>query len=251
MADIDRSTTSALTRQTVVGLALAAGIVLAWLSVHVWAVFFYPWDRLGLWPVVPIVLVQCWLCVGLFIVAHDCMHGTLAPGMPRLNHIVGTVCLLLYACFWFGALLPKHHLHHRHSGTADDPDFAATPSFWRWYLSFFAEYASWTQIAGMSAILWTYVLVLQAPIANVLLFWAVPPLLASLQLFTFGTYLPHVPGEGPFVDRHNARSNDYPAWLSLLTCFHFGYHHEHHLKPGVPWWRLPSVRGEERLRAGR
>ena len=35
------------------------------------------------------------------------------------------------------------------------------------------------------------------------------------------------------------------AWLaSLLTCFHFGMHHEHHLSPNTPWWRLPEARRE-------
>ena len=88
-----------------------------------------------------------------------------------------------------------------------------------------------------------YTLLLGAPTANTLLFWAVPSILSSLQLFAFGTYLPHRHEEEAFRDRHNARSNDYPRWLSLLTCFHFGYHHEHHAKPGTPWWRLPSIRG--------
>jgi beta-carotene/zeaxanthin 4-ketolase len=85
-------------------------------------------------------------------------------------------------------------------------------------------------------------LVLGAQLANVLLFWALPALLSALQLFTFGTYLPHRPAPPGFADRHNARSNDYPWLVSLLTCFHFGYHHEHHLSPGTPWWRLPTLR---------
>jgi beta-carotene ketolase (CrtW type) len=70
----------------------------------------------------------------------------------------------------------------------------------------------------------------------------VPALLSSLQLFYFGTYLPHRPGPDAFTDHHRARSNGYSEWLSLLTCFHFGYHHEHHRAPGEPWWRLPTVR---------
>jgi beta-carotene ketolase (CrtW type) len=37
--------------------------------------------------------------------------------------------------------------------------------------------------------------------------------------------MPHKPELRPeFTDRHRARSNDYAWWLSLLTCFHFGYH---------------------------
>ncbi|MDT8325299.1 MAG: fatty acid desaturase, partial [Bacteroidota bacterium] len=40
------------------------------------------------------------------------------------------------------------------------------------------------------------------------------------------------------------RSNDYGVLFSFLTCYHFGYHEEHHTRPGVPWWRLPAARRE-------
>jgi beta-carotene/zeaxanthin 4-ketolase len=231
-------------RQTTVGLTLAFAVIAAWIGIHVWAVFFYPWQSLGWMPAVLVAALQTWLCVGLFIVAHDCMHGSLVPFNPRLNRWIGQLCLALYACFDFNALNPKHHLHHRHAGTDGDPDFhdAHPHKFWPWYVKFFSEYFSWRQLGMLAVMTWTYILVLGAPVQNVLLFWALPAVLSSLQLFTFGTYLPHVPDAPAFNDRHNARSNDYPAWLSLLTCFHFGYHHEHHLYPGVPWWRLPNAR---------
>ena len=35
--------------------------------------------------VVPSILVMTWLYVGLFITAHDAMHGSLSPRHPRLN----------------------------------------------------------------------------------------------------------------------------------------------------------------------
>jgi hypothetical protein len=48
---------------------------------------------------------------------------------------------------------------------------------------------------------------------------------------------------------HNARSSSMPIWLSLLTCYHFGYHWEHHEYPYVPWcacgWRLREFDDEE------
>ena len=82
-----------------------------------------------------------------------------------------------------------------------------------------------------------------------MLFWALPSLLASLQLFYFGTYLPHRRDETPFLDPHQARSNGYSYLASLATCFHFGYHHEHHADPSVPWWRLPAFRdGRPKIR---
>ena len=87
-----------------------------------------------------------------------------------------------------------------------------------------------------------YVLVLKAPFANLLVFWALPSILSSLQLFAFGTWLPHRHEVRGFPDHHNARTLGYGWLTSLLTCFHFGLHHEHHLRPDAPWWRLPAVR---------
>jgi len=74
-------------------------------------------------------------------------------------------------------------------------------------------------------------------------FWAVPAILALLQLFIFGTFLPHKHHDDGFVDRHRARSIGPGGLVSLLGCFHFGgYHHEHHVSPQTPWWRLPALR---------
>jgi beta-carotene/zeaxanthin 4-ketolase len=237
-------------RQARIGVLLAAAIISAWLLTHVVTVFYYAtaatggwtWTALAFAPL--IIAFQCWLYVGLFIIAHDCMHTSLIPGRPTWNRAIGQLCLGLYAGFSFDRMMPKHHAHHRHAGHHDDPDFddRAPHGYWRWFAKFFGEYFSWRELALISAVTWTYLLLLGAPLANVLLFWALPALLSALQLFTFGTYLPHRPIDPGFADRHNARSNNFPWLVSLLTCFHFGYHHEHHLSPGTPWWRLPSLR---------
>ena len=243
-------------RQSRIGLSLALAILAAWIALHVATVFFFPltWATAPL--AVLVVALQTWLYVGLFIVAHDCMHGSLVPFTPWANRRIGQVCLFLYAGFSFDNLNKAHHRHHRHSGTPGDPDFDDHPpyGFWRWFMKFFVEYFSFTQIAIILAVYCVYVFGLGASQYNVLVFWGIPGLLSALQLFTFGTYLPHRPDAHGFADRHNARTNDFPAWLSLLTCFHFGYHHEHHLYPTVPWWRLPDMRGVPRpvaaLRSG-
>jgi beta-carotene ketolase (CrtW type) len=238
-------------RQTRIGLTLAALIFAAWAPLHIWTVFFLPLEgpTLALAPL--LVLAICWLNVGLFIVAHDCMHGSLAPGRPAVNRWVGRIALGLYAGFSFDRLLPKHFDHHRHSGTGLDPDFSETHPrhFWLWYLAFFRRYFRLGEFLVLTALVGIYVLLLRASYPNLLLFWALPAILSSLQLFLFGTYLPHRADEQPFADRHRARSNDYGWLASLFTCFHFGYHHEHHLAPHVPWWRLPAER--LRLRAVR
>ena len=241
------------TRQTTIGLSLAALLIGGWVALHLGAVFLFPLHRVAEEPVwgaaaVVIVLVQSWLGAGMFIVAHDAMHGSLAPGRPRVNGAVGQLALGLYAGFPFRDMMVKHHLHHRHAGGEGDPDFhvGAPRSFWRWYAKFFREYWGWPQQLAITGLLLLYLLLGADPM-NTAVFWGLPAIGSSLQMFVFGTWLPHR-HEGPhgapapFADRHNARTLDYPWLLSLVTCFHFGLHLEHHHSPDTPWWRLPAYR---------
>lgn len=232
------------TRQTVTGLLLAAAILATWAAGHVYGVFFHRWTAWGVVATPFLIAVQCWLGVGLFIVAHDCMHGSLAPFQPSVNRWVGRLCLALYAGFSYDTLIPKHFDHHRFPGTALDPDFNEEDPehFWRWYAAFFRRYFGWQPLVFVLSVAVVEVFVIGADLRNVMLLWAMPAILSSLQLFYFGTYLPHRHEDQTFADRHNSRTNDLPWLLSLLTCFHFGYHHEHHLAPQTPWWRLPSAR---------
>jgi beta-carotene ketolase (CrtW type) len=242
-----RSETLSPARQTRIGLLLSALILCAWLALHVYALWFHPlhWET-GLASTL-LVAVLTWLSVGLFIIAHDAMHGSLAPLSPSWGRRIGTVALWCYANFSFAKQLPQHHAHHHAPGSGTDPDFHPNHprSFWRWYVRFMVTYFRGREILWMNVRVFLYILA-GAPVANILLFFALPGLLSSLQLFYFGTFLPHRHDGRAFADGHHARSNDYPPLLSLLSCFHFGYHYEHHLSPGTPWWRLPAIR---RLRA--
>lgn len=233
-------------RQRRIGLALAALIMSSWLLIHVGGIF--GWElRARDWPLVLLaVAVQTWLSTGLFILAHDAMHGALVPGRPRLNRGIGSVCLMLYAGLSYRELAPKHAAHHRHVGSADDPDFHAPDPVRAgpWFLAFFRSYYTHAQVLRITAAATVYML-LGASLLNIAVFWAVPALLALGQLFLFGTYLPHRHDGRAFADAHRARSTAFSPLASLLTCFHFGgYHHEHHLSPATPWWRLPAVRRE-------
>ena len=80
------------------------------------------------------------------------------------------------------------------------------------------------------------------PVANIVILYGLPAIASSLQLFYFGTYRPHRHDAEGFSDRHNARSDDLGTVASLASCFHFGYHHEHHRAPHIPWWGLPAAR---------
>ena len=232
-------------RQGLAGLTIAAGLVAAWLAIHVAGIFLWIWRPATVPVALLLVIVQTWLSTGLFIVAHDAMHGSLAPGRPRVNTAVGTLCLGLYAALSYRQLRPKHSAHHRYPGSAQDPDFhAGEPRrVMPWFVHFFTGYYTHGQILRITAVALVYVFVLGARLENIVIFWAVPALLALGQLFVFGTYLPHRHGTGRFADAHNARSSNFSRRMSLLTCFNFGgYHHEHHLDPATPWWLLPSRR---------
>lgn len=234
-------------RQGRIGVSLATAIIGAWTLLHGVALFAV--EPGSVWLSVVLVLALSWLSVGLFIVAHDAMHGSLWPANRPGGDRIGALALFLYAGFSYRRLLPKHHAHHRQPGSPEDPDFAphAPSQALKWYGRFMVTYFGWRELAGMALRTGVYLL-LGAPMENILLFFALPGLLSSFQLFYFGTFLPHrhlTDGATPqFPDRHHARSNEYGYLLSLLTCFHFGYHHEHHLHPGAPWWRLPAMREE-------
>lgn len=235
-------------RQAAVGGALATAIVAAWLILQIYTVFFHHLSGRGVALAPILVAAICWLNVGLFIIAHDAMHGSLFPRHPRLNRIAGTGALYLYAGFRFERLKRSHFEHHLAPGSLSDPDFDAEhpARFWPWYSVFMRRYFGLTEFLTLCVPVTIYLLI-GARVTNLLLFWALPALLSSLQLFYFGTFLPHRHGEAPFADMHNARTNEFGWLASLITCFHFGYHHEHHLMPGVPWWQLPTVRRNRRL----
>jgi beta-carotene/zeaxanthin 4-ketolase len=232
-------------RQRTVGVMLGAAVMGGWLALHVAMVWVFEFGRDPVWIVPLAIALQTWLCVGLFIVAHDCMHGSLAPHRPAVNRWFGRLALALYAGLSYDRLRPKHFAHHAAPGTEDDPDFdAAHPRrLWPWFGTFMREYLSLRDFLALTVALGVYLFAVGAPLANVMAFWAVPAWLSALQIFYFGTYLPHREEEEAFEDAHRSRSNDYPWLVSLLTCFHFGYHHEHHRHPRVPWWRLPRMRG--------
>lgn len=195
------------------------------------------------WALTPLGLLwMTFLYSGVFITAHDAIHGSLWPHHRDANRRMGQVILFLYALFPYEKVRQAHFQHHRTPGRPDDPDYhdGQHTGFLRWYLHFMWHYLTVPQLVGMALIFNLLRFGVGVPLRNVVAFWVVPALLSTLQLFTFGTYLTHrEPAEG-YTNRHHACSNPYPRWLSFLTCYHFGYHLEHHLYPNVPWWRLPE-----------
>lgn len=235
------------------GIVVGGGIILAWLSS-----VLYVLTHLEIHTALDFCRNLGWflwiqfLCVGLFVTSHDACHGSVAPHSPRVNLWIGRVAAFLYAGFIFDGIVTKHHAHHAFVGSEKDPDFHALkqdpPQFMGWMLRFFSNYLSLPQILWMTAVSQILMHGFHLREPNVLLFWAAPSVLSAIQLFYFGTYRPHRPDGSSFPDRHHARNSIQPNLRSLVTCFHFGaYHHLHHLKPGVPWFKLPQIYRSTRL----
>ncbi len=189
------------------------------------------------------LLVQAYLSTGLFITAHDAMHGSVSPNR-RVNRLIGRTAAFLFAAFSYKKLYSNHMKHHQYSGEERDPDFLiSSQNFFLWLGVFFYRYASVLQIVIMAVLF--NLLNLFFPTARVVAFWMIPPFISTVQLFLFGTFLPHrlphTEGMGP----HHARSQKKNAFVALISCYNFGYHLEHHELPGVPWWKLQRVKAGE------
>lgn len=238
-------------KDAVIGVLMAIVVYVLWVAGLVCSLVVIPWEG-AWWGLAPVVIaVQTLLYTGLFITAHDAMHGTACWRHKALNNLIGRVTLMSYALFSFDKLVTSHHAHHDHPAHIDaDPDFhdGAHTSFWGWYGTFLWRYINLWQILGMAVVFNVLAHVAGIVEPRLILFWVVPSLLSTLQLFYFGTYLPHREGDPAYRDGHRARSNDFAPWLSLLTCYHFGYHWEHHAAPAAPWWRLPEVWRAERTK---
>lgn len=227
-----------------------AALPIAWL-VSLLALLPLDPGRLPPWALLTALLVRTQLQTGLFILGHDAMHRVLWPGRPQLNDRLGALALLVYAGLPYGRCAAQHRRHHRHTASAQDPDFplGQRSGWWSWYLRFMGGYLSFSQMTRLVAA-WALLAMLRCGLAgsallSVLIVCILPLLLSSLQLFVVGTYLPHRRQRGA-PSPSQPESLNLPEWLSLLACFHFGYHQEHHDHPNLPWYDLPAARKRAR-----
>lgn len=227
---------------TAYGIFVAFCLVSSW-AMSLTALLLLNLHQVPVWLIPIATLWQAFLYTGLFITAHDAMHGSVCYQFPKINHFIGALAVSLYGFFPYRELLKKHCLHHRYPASDRDPDFHdgkhTHPVLWYFY--FLSRYWSWKQLIGMTIVHQMFNLVLHIPQTNLILFWILPSILSSIQLFYFGTFLTHrEPVEG-FKNLHRTQTNPLPTFWSLITCYHFGYHEEHHQYPQVSWWQLPLV----------
>jgi beta-carotene ketolase (CrtW type) len=220
-----------------IGILVAIGVILMWsLSL----IFLLQWNFSWSNPLVYLaILLQTHLYTGLFITAHDAMHGVVATD-KKVNHTIGWIAAILFSYNFYWRLFPKHHEHHRFVATDKDPDYHASGNFFLWYFSFIKQYLNIWQFLLMAI---TFnILKLFIPTENLIIFWMLPAILSTVQLFYFGTYLPH---RGVSENKHHSNSQGKNHLWAFASCYFFGYHYEHHDSPSTPWWRLWKVKEEQ------
>ena len=205
-------------------------------------------DQLSAVVVLAIILVRSYVHTGLFIVAHDAMHNSLIPDKQGLNHLIGRICLWCYAGLDYDYCRTMHRKHHLSPESENDPDFFSSEKqeFGAWLIHFLSKYLNPAQLFRLCLLL--TVLVTLTPIKHddilksILLFYIIPLIISTAQLFIVGTYLPHRNEERGLSEGPSIKSLNLHPIASILACYHFGYHREHHSNPHVPWFRLPEYR---------
>lgn len=187
------------------------------------------------------ILVQGYLYTGLFITAHDSMHGSISKNR-KINRHLGQLSLWLFAAFPYQRMFANHMGHHLNPGTEEDPDFSEHQNLLRWFFTFFFSYVSIQQIIIMAILFNGLHFVFAVQRTNLILFWVIPAFLGTFQLFYFGTYRPHRLPHTREMAPHRSRTLKHNHLVAMLTCWYFGYHWEHHEYPHLPWWKLHTTK---------
>ncbi len=217
------------------GILIALSVILIWLCHLIYILTSVDVDFLS--PIFYMhLLLQTYFYTGLFITGHDAMHQTVSRN-KSINRAIGTAAAFLYAGLSYKRLIVNHFRHHKNPGTADDPDFnIKSQNFFVWWGSFMYRYATITQLIIMAVAF--NVLKIWVDEISLWFFWVIPAILSSLQLFFFGTYLPHRKPHQHDMEPHKARTQKKNHLWAMLSCYFFGYHFEHHDSPHTPWWQL-------------
>jgi beta-carotene ketolase (CrtW type) len=245
----------------VAGIFLAAVILAGWFVSLLLLLSVEP-ASLSIHGIIIAVLIRTFFHTGLFVIGHDAMHQSLLPNHRRINHWIGAIAVGLYASISYSKCRANHQQHHRYPGQMHDPDFHDGTHTHPicWYLKFIQEYVVVSSILGLLSgwglLLWGMSRVVPIVWSSVILFVLLPFVLSSVQLFVFGTYLPHRndqrpqppevlgPGDRPVCALSHSSPSFWRQWLwSFFTCYHFGHYHPvHHRFPRIPWYRLPSYK---------
>ena len=217
------------------GIAIALSIMIFWTSHLVFSLTYVTVDFRN--PIFYLHFVlQGYLYTGLFITGHDAMHGTISKN-KLVNNTFGWLASLLFAGLSYNKLIKNHFLHHKNPGEETDPDFyAKSQNFIIWWSIFIWRYATLLQLVIMAIVF--NLLKIWFDEKSIWFFWVLPAFLGTLQLFFFGTYIPHKYPHTQNMKPHNARTQKRNHLWAMVSCYFFGYHYEHHDSPSIPWWKL-------------
>jgi beta-carotene/zeaxanthin 4-ketolase len=240
------SQTKVLKAEDLIGLLIAVIIIGLWF-ISLFELLTISISNTAWFWLISAILGRTYLCTGLFIIAHDAMHHNLIPNHRSLNHLIGKFAVTVYGFLPYKHCCTNHFNHHRFPSQSGDPDFhgsEANPIFW--YYKFLREYLPLRSqiifLASVISIFLGLIVIFDVSLLNLILFWMLPLVLSSLQLFFFGTYLPHrqVYENPNFSPR--LHSDRYSVIWSFFSCYNFGhYHWEHHQYPKTPWYKLHSI----------
>ena len=173
------------------------------------------------------IMTLTWQYVGLFIISHD-LHHAEEPNLYQ--QVLGRLSLICYGGFFLKHFSEKHYKHHEYPGIdGKDPDFHdGNPIIW--YLKFMQRYINLYQVV-VQILIYNLAKYCNITEENMVLFWLIPSVFASIQLFFYGTFLVH---EKDGV----IKNSQLPKWLITFTSYNFGHHKTHHKKPKLPWFEL-------------
>ncbi len=217
------------------GIFFAILIIMLW-SVNLYFSLSFVETSLTFFNYYAHILLQTYLFTGLFITAHDAMHGSISFNKTA-NKLFGWTAAFLFAGLSYKKLLSNHILHHKFPGTEQDPDYyKGRQNIFVWWTVFLFRYVSIIQLLIM-ALLFNFLKIFFSD-ESILSFWVVPAVLSTFQLFYFGTYKPHMQPHTNDMKPHNARTLKKNHFFAMISCYFFGYHHEHHESPHTPWWQM-------------
>ena len=224
------------------GILIAISIIVLWALHLVYILLNITPAANNPWMYLHIVL-QAYLYTGLFITAHDAMHGNISS-KKQVNTFFGYLASFLFAGMYYRRLRKNHGRHHKYSASEQDPDFyAGSQNFLKWWAVFMWRYVTIIQLVIMAGIYNVLIRIPGVSDLDALLFWALPAIMGTLQLFWAGVYWPHRLPHKEKMGRHRARTQSKNHLWAMLSCYFFGYHREHHNNPRIPWWQLYKSKG--------
>ena len=94
------------------GILIAGSVIGTW-AISLLFLLSLNLDQIPRLLILPAIVWQTFLYTGLFITAHDAMHGIVFPKNIKINNLIGRVAVSVYALFSYDNLLKKSKLNYK------------------------------------------------------------------------------------------------------------------------------------------